>query len=239
MTTPPDIALPDAAADPLLLERLRAAAELLETVAADMSLLDAVPTEDRHRLQRAVAQVYHPDPVARRHRLKTAERERIAAKIRSEEAVLENTGIRALRRKPVFTTPNVFPPKNFQPQDVADDHGRRETHEPQHCYVWIQTEASFDAMSDRYIAPHSPFGEGGRDMRRLINASAFDDGLDSAGRVKVPKLLKDHAGLDGNCIVIGAGDYLEIWNGDAWEKKSEELDREAATIAEGISRSSE
>jgi len=105
--------------------------------------------------------------------------------------------------------------------------------------VWIQTEASFDAMSDRYIAPHSPFGEGGRDMRRLINASAFDDGLDSAGRVKVPKLLKDHAGLDGNCIVIGAGDYLEIWNGDAWQKKSEELDREAATIAEGISRSSE
>ena len=69
--------------------------------------------------------------------------------------------------------------------------------------------------------------------------SSKADGLDSAGRVKVPKLLKDHAGLDGNCIVIGAGDYLEIWNGDAWQKKSEELDREAATIAEGISRSSE
>ena len=106
----------DAYAD--LLERLRAAAELLELVGADHSLLHTLPAADRERLQRAVARVYHPDPVARRQRLKIAERARNAAQIRRADAVLNDTGIRTLRRKPVFTTPNYFPPQGFEPRDT-------------------------------------------------------------------------------------------------------------------------
>lgn len=48
--------------------------------------------------------------------------------------VLAGTGIRTLRAKPVFTTPNVFPPVGFEQADVADARFR-ETVEPQHCYV--------------------------------------------------------------------------------------------------------
>jgi hypothetical protein len=50
----------------------------------------------------------------------------------------------------------------------------------------------------------------------------------------VPKLLKDHAGLGRQLHRHRCRRLPEIWNGDAWQKKSEELDREAATIAEGI-----
>ncbi|MDZ4812775.1 MAG: SDR family oxidoreductase, partial [Pseudomonadota bacterium] len=55
-------------------------------------------------------------------------------------AVLHATGIRALRRKPVFTTPNYFPPEGFVAQDADNDEAqtgaeRRESIEPQHCYV--------------------------------------------------------------------------------------------------------
>jgi NAD(P)-dependent dehydrogenase (short-subunit alcohol dehydrogenase family) len=145
VTHEPDIGLP-AAADPLLLERLRSATTLLEAVAADMSLLDALPTEDRHRLQRAVAQVYHPDPVARRQRLKAAEKARTSAQVRSDDALLDSTGIRTLRRKPVFTTPNYFLPdgRETKPADFpapdrdGNDPGRRETLQPRHCYVCKQ-----------------------------------------------------------------------------------------------------
>jgi DNA-binding transcriptional regulator/RsmH inhibitor MraZ len=34
--------------------------------------------------------------------------------------------------------------------------------------------------------------------------------------------------------VIGAGEYLEIWNADAWAKQEEELDATAPEIAEGL-----
>ena len=123
-------------AERALLERLRATTELLESIADDRLLLDRLPAEDRERLHQAVARVYHPDPVARRRRMKAAERERRAEEVRREEEVLHGTGIRTLRRRPVFTTPNIFPPKGFEPRDVErDETGRREAVEPQHCYV--------------------------------------------------------------------------------------------------------
>ena len=94
--------------DRALLEHLRSTIELLERVAADRAVLDSLSAADRERLQKAVAGLYHPDPLVRRQKLKAAERERRRADNRREDAVLNETGIRALRRRPVFTTPNVL-----------------------------------------------------------------------------------------------------------------------------------
>jgi NAD(P)-dependent dehydrogenase (short-subunit alcohol dehydrogenase family) len=112
-----------------LLARVRSAAELLEGMAEDRGPLERLPAKDRERLQRAVAEFYLPDPVARRRRLKAAERERAAARTERVGAALEETGIRALRRKPVFTTPNVFPPVDAEEREAEDS---------QHCYVCKQ-----------------------------------------------------------------------------------------------------
>jgi len=140
--------------DSELLERLRAAAELLELVGADHSL-QTLPAADRERLQRAVARVYHPDPIARRQRLKVAERARNAAQIRRADAVLNDTGIRTLRRKPVFTTPNYFPPQGFEPHDIDADEAQHreplheEAIEPQHCYVCKQKYTAIHHFYDQ------------------------------------------------------------------------------------------
>jgi len=136
MTTTPT---PDAVGATLL-ARVRAAADLLELIDANRALLDQLPPHEQQRLRRAIAQVYNPDPVARRRRQKAAERERSAAQTKQVGALLEETGIRSLRRKPVFTTPNVFPPEGFEPQDRSDEDQpeRRESVEPLHCYVCKQ-----------------------------------------------------------------------------------------------------
>jgi NAD(P)-dependent dehydrogenase (short-subunit alcohol dehydrogenase family) len=115
-----------------LLERLRATTDLLESIAADRSVLAGVPDEDRKRLLRAVASVYSPDRVERRRMSRAVERERKAARVRRDEGVLHETGIRTLRRKPVLNTPNVFPTVSvadgFKPHDV---HGDREPEDPE------------------------------------------------------------------------------------------------------------
>ncbi|MEO8011029.1 MAG: SDR family oxidoreductase [Dokdonella sp.] len=117
-------------------EKVRETLELLEAIAADWSLLEQLSPDHRQRLHQAVAAVYHPDPVARRQRMKAVERARNAAQIRQDDDLLDSTGIRSLRRQAVFTTPNVFAPSGFSAEDVHDDDGRRrETIEPQHCYV--------------------------------------------------------------------------------------------------------
>ena len=103
------------------LERLRGAIDLLELLDNDRALLAELPDEERNRLHQVIAQIYNPDPVERRRKLKAAERERTAAQMERVGAVLEETGIRTLRRKPVFTTPNVFPPERFEPRDIGPD----------------------------------------------------------------------------------------------------------------------
>ena len=126
-----------------LQQRVRAALDLLDSIVANRGLLDELPEADRHRLHGTVARLYHPDPEERRLRLKAAESKRNAERIRREESVLHNTGIRELRRRPVFTTPNYFPPQGFEPNDIDPRHdeeaqARREASEPQHCYTCKQ-----------------------------------------------------------------------------------------------------
>ena len=82
------------------------ALEWLERIASDRSLLRWLPTEERHRFHRAIATLSEIDPQAKRKRQKATK----ADGVRKAEAVLNDTGIRALRRRPMITTPNVFPP---------------------------------------------------------------------------------------------------------------------------------
>lgn len=109
---------------------------------------------------------------------------------------------------------------------------------PDHC-LWLMPEKAFSALSDQYIAPHSPFSGNARAIRRLFNSTADEGELDSAGRFKIPKNLIDKAGLDGPCTVVGAGEYLEIWNSDEWSRIEAELDASFAEIAEGMSGAAE
>ena len=59
--------------------------------------------EERVRLHKAVASIFHPEPKLRRKKSKELERERHAEKLRRADALPDQTGIRALRRAPVFT----------------------------------------------------------------------------------------------------------------------------------------
>jgi NAD(P)-dependent dehydrogenase (short-subunit alcohol dehydrogenase family) len=170
-----------------LLERLRHAAELLELIDADRGLLEQLPAEDRQRLHRAVAQMYNPDPAARRRKQKAAERARSGALTERADAVLHETGIRALRRKPVFNTPNVFAPEGFVPRDV---HRGDDTQEPegeesielQHCYVCKQKYSAIHHFYDQMCMRCAEFNFAKRtELADLTGRVALLTG----GRVKI------------------------------------------------------
>ncbi|MEO5616967.1 MAG: SDR family NAD(P)-dependent oxidoreductase [Candidatus Eisenbacteria bacterium] len=126
---------PDPATIAALPDRVRAATELLELVVGDRGLLAHLTAEQRMRLIRATGNVYSPDNRARRRMVKAGIRLRRAAVVNHAEAALSQTGIRALRRKPVFNTPNVFPPSGFTQREIEDDPDHREIVEPQLCYI--------------------------------------------------------------------------------------------------------
>ena len=172
-------------ADATLLQRLREAAALLESVAADRQLLDRLPEDDRERLHQAVARMYHPDPGARRIKLKAAEKARHAEKVRAEDAVLHQTGIRALRRKPVFSTPSAFAPEGFIAHDIntdADAAQPREAIEPKHCYVCKKKYTAIHFFYDQLCPDCAAFNYAKRTETTDLHGRVA---LLTGGRVKI------------------------------------------------------
>jgi NAD(P)-dependent dehydrogenase (short-subunit alcohol dehydrogenase family) len=131
-----------------LIDRLHDAADLLESVATDRGLLAEASPEDRRRFLDAVGKVFHPDAKTRRQLVKATVRLRKAARIAKDESTLRRTGIRTLRRQTVFTTPNVFPPDGFEPQDRDAGPEPGEAVEPVHCYICKQDYSAIHHFYD-------------------------------------------------------------------------------------------
>jgi len=139
-----------------LLERLRGATETLELAAADRSVLALLSDDEHRRLREAAAAIIDPDTRARRTMAKALARRRRHEKAGDDDRVLEATGIRALRRLPVFTTPNVFPPRDFEPKDVPpqsdstrDGRGTRDSHVSRCCYICKRQYSTVHHFYDR------------------------------------------------------------------------------------------
>jgi len=171
-------------------------AKLLERIAMDGSLLEDVAAEDRERFLKAVANVYHPDRVERRRMAKVVDKQRKAARVMRDDTVLHETGIRTLRRKPVFTTPNYFltqaGPAEASPYDSAkaDDSAKAAPHESessraselQHCYVCKEKYTEIHHFYDQLCPSCAEFNQRKRielaDLRGRV-------ALLTGGRVKI------------------------------------------------------
>ena len=132
-----------------LAAQLKAAAELLEQAAANRALLAQLSVEDRSRLLKAAGNIYCPDVAQRRRLVKASSKQRKAEKQQRDDSRLNETGIRKLRREKVFTTPNVFPPKDFQQHEVHENPDFREVVEPQNCYICKQDYSQLHHFYDQ------------------------------------------------------------------------------------------
>src|SRR4051812_45192763 len=73
-----------------------------------------------------------------------------------------------------------------------------------------------------------------RDYQRVLLSGAADDLPDRQGRVTIPPLLREWAGLDRDVAVIGAGDRVEIWDSAAWTSYLTEQAEAYASMSEEV-----
>jgi MraZ protein len=73
-----------------------------------------------------------------------------------------------------------------------------------------------------------------RDYSRVLFASASDEELDRQGRITIPPGLREYAGLDRDCVVIGANTRLEIWEADAWASYLEQQEPAFSAASEEV-----
>ena len=66
-------------------------------------------------------------------------------------------------------------------------------------------------------------------LRRLIFGNAEKVEVDKFGRILIQQFLRDAAHLESNAVVVGAGDYFEIWSPEQWADQQTQLIDPAAT----------
>jgi len=73
-----------------------------------------------------------------------------------------------------------------------------------------------------------------RDYSRVFFASASDEKPDKQGRITIPQSLRTYAGLERDCVVIGANTRLEIWDAQAWDSYLSAQEQAFAELSEEV-----
>ena len=99
--------------------------------------------------------------------------------------------------------------------------------------LYVFSAAEFGRLTERLReAPLT--AKGARDYSRVFFASAHDDTPDKQGRVTVPPPLREYAGLDRDCVVIGANTRVEIWDAQAWATYLAGQEEEFSSLSEEV-----
>ena len=123
----------------------------------------------------------------------------------------------------------IFLPAKFR-DELAE--GLVVTRGQERClYVWPAAEfRSFTAS----LQKDSVRTRKNRDFMRMLAAGASAENADRQGRVTLPVLLRTYAGLDRDCVVIGAYNRVEIWDAAAWQRYTDEQEDAFANWSEEV-----
>ncbi|MBD0292327.1 MAG: division/cell wall cluster transcriptional repressor MraZ [Jiangellaceae bacterium] len=98
-------------------------------------------------------------------------------------------------------------------------------------YVWPRAE--FLRFTERLRA--APItNRGVRDFARMLSAGGSDEVPDRQGRIPIPSVLREYAGLDRDCAVVGAMDRVEIWAPAAWRAYQADKEQLFADVSEEV-----
>jgi MraZ protein len=98
----------------------------------------------------------------------------------------------------------------------------------------VYTPDGWDEFVSSRLAGLDRFSREARDMRRYLFSGTVEAELDKQGRVTLPAGLIAQAQLGREVLVAGVGDYLEVWDRDAWRTHLEDVERRAEVVAERL-----
>ncbi|MGE0877638.1 MAG: division/cell wall cluster transcriptional repressor MraZ [Acidimicrobiia bacterium] len=81
--------------------------------------------------------------------------------------------------------------------------------------IWTSDEFEKEA---REMVERVKRGEIDRNAARALSANSFPVKPDAQGRIQVPPVLRQYAGLSDRVVVIGAFTSIELWDADTWER---------------------
>ena len=73
-----------------------------------------------------------------------------------------------------------------------------------------------------------------RKLNRAFFGSAFSASFDGQGRIALPWQLRNYAEIGDTVIIVGANNYVELWNEQLWETEKTLAEEQKSQIIEGL-----
>lgn len=70
-----------------------------------------------------------------------------------------------------------------------------------------------------------------RKFARFLLAGAAECELDKQGRILLPAVLREYAGLDKDVVLVGTASRIEIWGKERWDQENSEYESNIEEIA--------
>lgn len=89
------------------------------------------------------------------------------------------------------------------------------------------------------LATLPSFNQAARRIQRLLMGHATDVEMDNIGRILLPPMLREFAGLEKRAVLVGQGKKFELWDEAHWDKcrgrwLEEESDSDGSILPEEV-----
>lgn len=96
--------------------------------------------------------------------------------------------------------------------------------------LWLFSNPKWEVFSKTVQESVGMFSQRDLMIQRRIIGSAMELDVDKAGRIGISSLLREHAGLSKDCVVVGIRNYLEIWDEAAYMAYQKMLDEQMSSL---------
>ena len=104
--------------------------------------------------------------------------------------------------------------------------------------LWLFPETDYLAMLEDYKKEYKKMKRITSEKLREFNRRYHnfkDVEIDKAGRIAISQEYREYANLSKDCIVLGVGDYIEIWDKETYRKHYSESNEAFISASEEIS----
>jgi MraZ protein len=68
----------------------------------------------------------------------------------------------------------------------------------------------------------------------MILGTAFQTTISSDGKVPITTTLKEFASLENDVVMVGQGDFVEVWSPQDWDRQEEKISNAEAGLFSGL-----
>lgn len=99
--------------------------------------------------------------------------------------------------------------------------------------LFVYSKEDFQRITDKLAT--IPFTKKeARSFMRFFLSGATEVEFDKQGRITIPSSLTNYANINKECVVLGTGDRLEIWDQSSWNEFFDSTKDDMSDIAEKL-----